>query len=143
MNQLPPSTWWNRNWKWFVPVGCVTMLALFVGVVALLLAGVFGLMKQSDPYQQGLAAAQHNAAVVAALGSPIKAGFFATGTINVDGSSGEADLAIPISGPKGKGTVYVEGTKARGLWTYSAIEADIGHEQPRIDLLPDATGPRP
>jgi hypothetical protein len=138
MHQPHATTWWNRNWKWFVPVGCLTLLTLFVGVVFLLVAGVFGLMKQSDPYRHGLQAAQTHPAVIAALGSPIEPGFFASGNIHVDNASGEAKLAIPISGPKGEGTLYVEAEKQRGRWNYSALEADVGPGQPRIDLLPNA-----
>jgi len=26
-----PTTWWQRNWKWFVPVGCLGLLAIFTG----------------------------------------------------------------------------------------------------------------
>jgi len=134
MNAPAAPNWWNRNWKWFVPVGCLTMLVLFVGVVFLLLAGVFGLMRQSEPYQQGLTAAQSHPAVIAALGAPIEPGFFVSGNIEVQNSSGEAHLAIPISGPKGKGTVYVEAEKERGRWHYSVLEAEVGAEQARIDL---------
>lgn len=138
---LPPgSTWWNRNWKWFVPVGCLTLVAVFVGAVFLLLAGVFGLIKQSDPYRQGLAAAQRHPAVIAALGSPIEPGFFASGNISVDDASGEAELAIPISGPRGKGTLYVEGEKVRGLWTYAHLEVAIEGSPQRIDLQNAAPG---
>jgi Cytochrome oxidase complex assembly protein 1 len=41
-------------------------------------------------------------AVIEALGSPIKEGFFVSGNTNVNGASGEANLSIPISGPREK-----------------------------------------
>lgn len=144
MSQPPASTWWNRNWKWFVPVGCLTLLALFAGVVFLLVAGVFGLMKQAEPYRHGLQAAQANPAVIAALGSPIEPGFFASGSIHVDNASGEARLAIPIAGSRGKGTVYVDAEKTRDRWSYSHLEVAIDGSPHRIDLqgtTPAAPGP--
>jgi len=38
-------------------------------------------------------------------------GFFVLGKTNVSGTSGHADLTIPISGPKGKGTIYLVASK--------------------------------
>lgn len=37
------------------------------------------------------------------------------------GLSGEAELAISISGRKGKGTIYVIATKSAGEWQYSKL----------------------
>jgi Cytochrome oxidase complex assembly protein 1 len=39
---------------------------------------------------------------------------FPSGKTNVTGLSGEAELAISISGRKGKGTIYVIATKSAG-----------------------------
>jgi hypothetical protein len=37
----------------------------------------------------------------------------------VNGASGASNLAIPISGPKAKGTIYVSANKSLGQWNYS------------------------
>jgi hypothetical protein len=80
-----------------------------------------------------------SAAVSAALGTPIKEGFFTSGSVNVSGPSGKAELAIPISGPKGSATVYVEAAKSMGQWSFSklvvAIEGGEEGRNSRIDLL--------
>jgi hypothetical protein len=39
----------------------------------------------------------------------------------VSGPSGETDLAIPISGPKGKAAIYVVGTKSASQWEFSRL----------------------
>jgi hypothetical protein len=44
-----------------------------------------------------------------------------SGKTNVTGPSGEAELAISISGRKGKGTIYVIATKSAGEWQYSKL----------------------
>ena len=31
MNQPQERNWWNRNWKWFVPVGCLGAIVSIVG----------------------------------------------------------------------------------------------------------------
>ena len=59
------------------------------------------------------------------------------GNINVNGSSGHADLAIPISGPQGNGTIYVVASKSAGHWDVLRLVVDIKATNERIDLLAD------
>jgi Cytochrome oxidase complex assembly protein 1 len=131
----PRKSWWGRNWKWLVPTGCLGLALLVAGFVALLVMVIFGAMKSSDVYKDALAKARANPAVIDALGSPIKEGMFLSGNTNVNGASGEANLAIPISGPKGKGTIYVAASKSAGQWTYATLVAEIEKTHERIDLI--------
>lgn len=137
----PPSaqeksrTWWQRNWKWFVPAACLGALALFAAFITLFITIVFGIVKSSDVYKDALATAQSHPAVVKALGSPIEAGIFVMGSINVSGPSGKANLAIPISGPNGKGTIYARASKVAGRWTFSQLVVEIKENKERIDLM--------
>src|SRR5450432_3336700 len=94
--------WWARNWKWFVPTGCLGMVLLVAGFVFVIVSIVFGAMKSSDAYKAALAKAKADPRVVNALGSPITDGFFVGGKTNVSGSSGHADLTIPFPVPKVK-----------------------------------------
>jgi len=48
-----------------------------------------------------------------------------SGNTNINGASGEANLSIPISGPKGKGTIYVAAKKSLGRWNYSGLTVEI------------------
>jgi hypothetical protein len=82
-----------------------------------------------------LASAQRDAAVIETLGSPIKDGFLVSGNTNVNGATGESNLAIPISGPKGKGTIYVSAKKSLGEWNYAGLVVEVGQTHQRIDLL--------
>jgi len=138
MGEAVEPSWWNRNWKWFVPVGCLSIIAIFAGFIALILTFVFGMMKSSDVYMQALDRTRNNPALVSALGTPLEAGYFISGSINVSGPSGNAELAIPISGPKGKGTIYVVATKTVGEWSYSQLMVQIEQTGQRIDLLDDS-----
>jgi hypothetical protein len=131
------ASWWSRNWKWFVPAGCLTIILLFVAFVGGLVMLVSGSMKQADVYKQAFARAQSDPAVAQKLGSPIEPGMFPSGNINVNGPSGEARMQIPIHGPKGKGTIYVEATKSAGKWSYSVMQVAVDAEDTRIDLLQD------
>jgi len=128
-------TWWQRNWKWFVPVASLGFLALFAAFIMLIITIVFGMIKSSDVYKDALATAQTHPAVVKALGSPIKAGIFVMGSINVSGASGQADLAIPISGPIGKGTIYAVASRSAGRWAFSKLVVEIKATKEIIDII--------
>jgi len=134
----PKPNWWTRNWKWFVPLGCFTVALLFLAFVGSILVIVFSAMKSTDVYKEALMRAKADPAVIEALGSPIKDGFLVSGNTNVNGASGESNLAIPISGPKGKGTIYVSATKSLGRWNYSGLVVEISGTHERIDLLQTA-----
>lgn len=133
----PPQQrgWWSRNWKWVVPAGCLSILLIIATFIGIIVAAVFGAIRSTDPYKQALHRAQNDPRVIAALGSPVKPGFFAIGgTINVDGGAGNADIYFPIGGPKAKGTVYVEAKKSAGDWSYSVMKVKV-EDGPAIDLL--------
>ena len=138
MNQRYEPNWWQRNWKWFVPVGCLSTLLLFVGGIVLLVTFVFGMMKSSDVYGQAVARAKANPEVIAALGSPITEGYSTSGNIQQSGPSGSAELSIPLSGPKGKATIYVEARKSAGEWSFGKLQVEIESSHQRIDLLTGA-----
>ncbi|MEP6809516.1 MAG: cytochrome c oxidase assembly factor Coa1 family protein [Chthoniobacterales bacterium] len=135
---VPRPGWWSRNWKWFVPMGCLTFVGLIAAFVALMVLIVFGAMKSGDVYKHAVAEARANPEVAAALGTPLKEGMFISGTTNVNGASGNADLAIPISGPKGAGTIYAVAEKSAGQWTYSKLEVEVKGSGKRIGLQPEA-----
>jgi hypothetical protein len=133
----PRPGWWNRNWKWFVPTGCcLTPLVAGGAFLAFIILVVFGAMKQSDAYKMAVARAKADSRVVTALGTPIAEGWWLSGNTNVNGSSGDADISIPISGPKGKGTIYAVATKSAGEWTYSKLQVKIDSTGETIDLGP-------
>ena len=135
MNQKQEKNWWGRNWKWFVPVGCLGSLTLFVGFIVLLMCLVFGLMKTSNAYKDALAMAKTNPSVLEIIGTPIEDGIFVSGNINVNGPSGHANLSIPVSGPNGKAKIYVVAAKSVGKWEFSTLVVEIKESKQRINLL--------
>jgi hypothetical protein len=135
MELTAKKNWFDRNWKWFVPLACLWGLAVIVGFCALIVYFAFGLMKSNDAYKEALARAKASPAVVRALGEPLREGLFVSGSIQVSGPSGNAELAIPVSGPRGKGTIYVEARKSAGRWNFSRILVEVHVTKERIDLL--------
>jgi hypothetical protein len=107
-----------------------------VGFVAGIFVLVMGGMRNSDVAKEAVARAQANPAVAQRLGAEINQGWMMSGSINVAaGGSGDANLAVPISGPKGKATLYVTARKSAGVWNYSQMQATIAGTGESIDLL--------
>jgi hypothetical protein len=134
MDQSSKTSWWGRNWKWVVPVGCLAPLLVCGGSIALIFVFVFGVIRSSEPYTEALARAKENPEVKAALGEPIEVGYWVSGSIDVNGTSGTAKIAIPISGPKKSATIYVDGTKTAAKWEYLTFEVAPDGGGNRIDL---------
>jgi hypothetical protein len=131
----PRKGWFARNWKWLVPA----LLTVVLGLPLAILGSVFAAIRSSDAAKESLLRAQSNPLLVQELGAPIEEGWMVGGSINVAGTSGDADLAVPISGPKAKGKIYVTAHKSAGFWSYSVMEAAIDGSDQRIVLLSDVT----
>ena len=128
------KNWWDRNWKWFVPTGCLTLIVLFGLFIAGIFFGVTSIMKDSDVYKESMTAVQNNKLVIEKLGSPIESDGMITGNLEVNNNSGSCDLEIPIKGPKGTAILFVEGEK-RVKWNYSEMSVYIEKTDEEIDLL--------
>lgn len=78
MNQPPPlaksPNWWERNWKWAVPVLVVGFFTAMIAFVCLLVFGLLGVIKSTDAYLMAIAKMEASPLVVEALGSPIEEG---------------------------------------------------------------------
>jgi cytochrome oxidase complex assembly protein 1 len=133
--RTPRPNWWKRNCKRFVPLGGFSMALLFVAFVGSVVLIVFSEVKSNDVDKDALARAKAHPAVIEALGAPNREGFLVSGNTNVDGASGGANLSIPVSGPKGKGTIYLAATKSLGRWNYSGLVLEIAETHQRINLL--------
>jgi hypothetical protein len=93
------------------------------------------MMKSSTVYSDALARAKSAPAVAAALGTPLKDGFFFTGNISEDGSSGAARFMIPLSGPAGSGHLTVSATRSLGAWHLDILTLLVDKTREQIDLL--------
>ncbi len=131
----PARTWWGRNWKWVVPVGCLTPLLACGGAIVLTVLLVFSTIRSSDVSREAVARAKADGDVQALLGTPIEEGFSVSGSLEVSGPSGSAELSIPLSGPKGSATLYVVATKSAGRWEFSTLQVAPRAAAARVDLL--------
>ncbi len=136
MSSPPPPgpDWLGRNWRWGVPALVLLIAAFFYGFFSL----VIGAVKSSDPYQLAVARATAAPAVQNALGTPVTVGFFVSGNIHVSGPVGQAQLEIPLAGPKGAATLYVTAQKSDGIWRFDSLVAQLRGSPVRLDLAPAA-----
>lgn len=130
VSQQPPR---RRVWPW-IAAGCSLLLVAFAAFIGFVLFAASTMMRSSDPYRAALQRAQNDRRVTEALGAPVTAGMFASGSVSTENDSGTADLRIPIRGPKGKAKLYVNATRLRGRWSYTSmiVTPEQGAE---IDLL--------
>lgn len=131
-----PQSWLSRHTGLAIGIGCLGLLS-FGCLFFVAIFGVVGVaMRSSEPYQVALSAASHHPAVIAELGAPVEAAWLTSGQINVAGSTGHANLSIPISGPRGSATIGVVADKAAGKWTFSTLSVAIAGRAAAIDLRP-------
>ena len=92
-------------------------------------AGIFLLImssfKSSPVYIQAMQAARADSRVVQALGTPIESGWLISGSTSEQGLSGDANLVIPISGPRKGGTLYASARKANGVWQFYTLAVQV------------------
>lgn len=126
--------------KWLIPLavgGVFLLVILFIGGIFFLVVGSF---RNSDLYKMALEKAQHSPEVVAVLGVPMKAGWLITGSMSTSGSSGHAELTVPLSGPQGKGTLYIYGVKEADQWRFRRLFLVVDGHAGRIYLVAPPPG---
>jgi hypothetical protein len=137
------GSWASRNWKWAAPTGCLLFVLLVGAFIGTIFFFIFSMMKSNAAYQHSLEAARHNPEVVAALGEPIQDGWLVSGNFQENGPSGVANFSIPVSGPKGAATIYVEAHKSAGQWNYNTLVVELDANHARIDLQQPSVLPPP
>ena len=123
---VPQPSWWKRNWKWVVPVaGCFTIIITVVLAIGAIFFGVSNAIEDSQPYEYALEKINTDEDLINALGSPIEKDGMVSGDWKYSNGKKSAHMAIPISGPKGKGTLFVEATGEGDDWIYHVIRVEI------------------
>jgi hypothetical protein len=135
------KSWLEQNARWKIPLGCLTLMFLVAMFVALLMTVITTSFRSSDVYKQAMAQAAANEQVHTQIGDPIKADWLISGELKVNGDSGSANLSIPISGSRGRGTIRAVASKSGGVWRFSFLQVVVEGRRASIDLLPAAPPP--
>jgi len=131
----PERSWPERNWGWLVAASIASLVIFFASIILLLLS----LLQNSDATKLAIKTAKSSPVLVEQIGSPMKIGWIISGNIDVTPETGSAKLSIPVSGPKGLGTLDVEAHKRAGQWHLDLLEFEKDDSSIWINLLPAET----
>jgi hypothetical protein len=107
-------------------------LALFMGVI---FAGCGAFMKSRGGYPEGLALLRADPAATAALGTPIRDGFFVTGEVASDGMDAHSSYVVRVRGPRGSGRLRIRGYRAGGAWRVTGMTLETAGGE-RLEYVP-------
>ncbi len=110
--------------------GCGTVISLALGKPAL---------KSSAVYSEAMTRARSSPQVLEELGQPLNEDWPVRGEIRRVAAGGYAEMAIPISGPKGTGQLSVIGNLVSGSWKISRLVLLQRGGKGKIDLSPPPT----
>lgn len=124
--------------------GCANPIAMAISALACIVTsvcvgaiflGITGIFRGSDIAAESLALAEQNEEVTAVLGRPLEYGWWVSGSLNYTDNSGDADMTMPISGPRGSGRMIIRATREEGVWDYRLLVVIIDDTGQEIDLL--------
>jgi len=128
-------SWWKRNWKWALPVGgCLSIIVFCIIFFVSVFYGVTSAIEGSQPYEYALEKINDDEAITKILGHPIEKDGMIQSSYKYNNGKKTADMKIPVSGPNGSGTLFVEATGEGENWTYNVIRIEINDNE-TIDLL--------
>lgn len=110
-----------------VGCGCLGAVIAVLAIVGFTFFGIRKMATSSEAYQDSIAAIEANPAALEALGTPIEPGFLVQASYKIENGNESIDMSVPVSGPKGKGTLRVVGSKTGGAadWTYETQQLDL------------------
>jgi hypothetical protein len=129
------KSWLEQHPRWKIPLGCLTLIFLIGVFVTALLTIITTSFRSSDVYKQAMAKATEDLQVREQIGEPVQSAWILRGQLHVNGRSGDADLSIPISGPRGEGLIRAVAYKTEGVWRFTYLQVCITGQSGNIDLL--------
>jgi hypothetical protein len=120
--QPTPAARSGRRTLAWIAGGLVAAAAIVVVGAALLFAGIVTAIKSHDSYQLTERYVAAHPVVQAQIGEPVEFASFPMGQTTTNGSSGNSDWTVSLSGPKGSGKAQVVSVRdARGWRVHQAI----------------------
>lgn len=123
------KNWFQRNWLWAVPSGCMAVLLCCTLTIGGIFAVVSTTIRNSEVFTQAMQTLESDPRAVDALGSPMEAGWLVQGNVSTElrngVQQGSADLSVPISGPNGSGQLIISAQDFGSGWEYGQLELQV------------------
>ena len=126
---IKQKSWWNRNWKWLVPVsGMLLIFAILIssgmGRIGADLAKAYS---DTKLYENALEKAKSNQKVTELLGEiePIDKLAILEGEVHYTNDNRTVSSTIRIKGSKGKARMDIIADRINNKWSYKKINVRI------------------
>ena len=121
------------KWVLLGGLGCLFLVLLGVGGCIGTVFWALNKAKDSAIYKESLAAVQQSPSAQTALGTPIEGGMPTQFNYNSTNGRETGTLTFTVTGPKGEGSVNMQGTASGGKWAFSILTLTAGGKT--FDLL--------
>lgn len=124
--------------------GCGAVALAVLTFASMIVMVVFYFIRTADGTEEAVRRARQHPEVLAALGEPIEVGWLITGNVNGTGVGSTVKVSIPLSGPKGSGTLAAHGWReTEQTWNFSVLSFAPKDASSAINLLPHGAAPGP
>jgi hypothetical protein len=131
---VPSHPRFSRNRRRLALMAIAATSAISVVGISPYIAHLIAL-RNSEVVRSALAQAQLNPAVTARLGKPVKPGWKISGSmVDLLDHAGRAQLSIPVSGPKGEGSLSLLASRVADVWKLDTLRFK-GTGGPELDAL--------
>jgi len=129
-----PKTWWERNWIWVAVLGGGALVAAFAVSAIVGLGWINKRIKTSEGYVLAMEVVRSDERIRAALGEPLVDEKVVTGSFNDSSSMHMVFAQVPLSGPKGRATMMINGVRFDKAWEFNTLSINIESTHETIDL---------
>lgn len=132
------KNWWQRNWKWVMPVGALALIFIILNVI-----NIGGMPDFAQAYndpelcQNAVDMANKNERVNTVLGTiePIDKLAIMEGNAKYSNKGNAVDITARITGTKGSAKMDFSADKVAGKWQYKWIKIRIKKPEEQIRIV--------
>jgi hypothetical protein len=137
------KSWWERNWKWFLPTSIV-LISLVLGILFTSaidgnLTDIAQAYSEQSLYEKAIEKAKTNTRVLEVMGTiePIDQLAILEGNVMYSNNNKAVAVSVRIKGTKGKGKMDIAAVKNGKGWEYKKISIRIKDPKEEIQILKD------
>ncbi|MCB9948279.1 MAG: hypothetical protein H6842_10680 [Rhodospirillaceae bacterium] len=137
--------WQAKPWESVAQFKRVQRQWARAGVIVLVLAvlvippavyfGVGATFRNLEAYRLAMDRLRSHPEALDYLGEPIEAGRWVSGSFRTSGEAGSAALSVPVSGPRGEGTMRLAAARQNGQWQLHVLTLSLDGSDRQVDLL--------